>query len=88
MRDDGPAPLADPIWLERSVVLRAGATGIFYAPVERRAVVQTGAPIGRIPDFYGRVLEEIVAPFDGEIMYIVDTPPISKGEPIAMVSGL
>jgi predicted deacylase len=86
MRDDGPAAVADPIWLERNVVLRAGATGIFYAAVERGTVVPSGAPIGRITDFHGRVLEEIVAPFGGEIMYVVDTPPISKGEPVAMVS--
>jgi hypothetical protein len=32
------------------------------------------------------VLEEIVAPFEGEIMYVVDTPPINRGEPVAMVS--
>jgi hypothetical protein len=86
MRDEGPAPLADPIWLARNVVLRAGATGIFSGAVERGASVKAGAAIGRITDFHGRILEEIVAPFDGEIMYVVATPPISQGEPVAMVS--
>jgi hypothetical protein len=31
------------------------------------------------------VIEEVLAPFDGEILYIVGTPPVSKGEPVAMV---
>ena len=86
MRADGPAPVAAPIWLTGNVVLRAGVTGIFYAAVEREAVVQKGDAIGRITDFHGRTLEEVHAPFAGEIMYVVTTPPISKGEPVAMVS--
>jgi predicted deacylase len=86
MRDDGPPPLTAPQWLKRNVVLRANATGIFYPAVERRDPVVTGARIGRITDFHGNVLEEIVAPFEGEVMYVVDTPPINKGEPVAMVS--
>lgn len=27
----------------------------------------------------------ITAPFDGEILYVIGTPPISQGEPVAMV---
>jgi hypothetical protein len=86
MRADGPPPQAAPIWLTRNFVLRATATGLFYPAVERRNVVAAGATIGRITDFHGRTLEEVVAPFAGEIMYVVDTPPITKGEPVAMVS--
>jgi predicted deacylase len=48
-------------------------------------MVNSGALLGRVTDFHGQTLEEIHAPFGGEILYIVDTPPISKGEPIGMV---
>ena len=34
MRPDGPAPVAQPIMIERSEVLRSGATGLFYPPVD------------------------------------------------------
>jgi predicted deacylase len=74
-----------PIWIERSEVLRSGNTGIFYPAVERGQTVAQGTLIGRITDFHGQVLEEIRAPFAGEILYVIATPPISKGEPVAFV---
>lgn len=85
MRPDGPEPVAAPIWIERNEVLRAGFTGIFTAAVERGHTVAKGTLIGRITDFHGRIVEDIRAPFDGEIMYVIGTPPISQGEPVAMV---
>lgn len=85
MREEGPAPVANPILIERSEVLRSGATGIFHPAVERGHTVAKGTVIGRVTDFHGRLLEEVRAPFAGEILYVLGTPPISKGEPIAFV---
>lgn len=85
MRDEGPAPVAQPVWLERSEVLRASQTGIFYASVAKGQSVAKGAPIGRITDFHGATIEEIRAPYDGEVLYVIGTPPITKGEPVAMI---
>jgi len=85
MRDQGPAPQASPIWIDREVVLRANATGLFFASVVKGAHVAEGAVLGRIVDYFGQSLEEIRAPFAGEILYVVETPPITKGEPIGMV---
>jgi hypothetical protein len=87
MQPDGPAPVAHPILLERTEVLRSGTTGIFYPAVERGHTVAQGTLIGRITDFHGRVIEEIRSPFAGEILYVIGTPPISKGEPVAFVGG-
>jgi uncharacterized protein len=86
MRTDGPAPLSSVELLGRNEVLRAGATGIFYAEVEKGQAVAKGARIGRITDFHGKTLEEVRAPFDGQILYVIATPPISKGEPVAMIA--
>jgi predicted deacylase len=85
MRSDGPVPVSAPILVERNEVLRAGVTGMFYAEVEKGHTVAKGSRLGRITDFHGRTLEEVRAPFDGEILYIVGTPPVSKGEPVGMV---
>jgi predicted deacylase len=85
MRADGPAPVAQPIWIERSEVLRSAGTGIFYPTVERGHTVASGTLIGRVTDFHGKVIEEIRAPFAGEILYVIGTPAISKGEPVAYV---
>ena len=86
MRPDGPAPVAKPVLLERSVVVRAESTGIFYAEVQKAATVKRGARLGRVTDFHGKTIEEIFAPFDGHILYVVGTPPITKGEPVAAVA--
>ena len=85
MREDGPAPVSTPVWLERSEVLRASHTGIFYPAVAKGQSVTKGAAIGRITNFHGATLEEIRAPHDGEILYVIGTPPITKGEPVAMI---
>ena len=85
MRDSGPDPVAHPIWIERSEVITSGATGLFKAAVEAGHTVAEGTLIGRVTDFHGKVLQEIVAPFAGEILYVLGTPAISKGEPIAFV---
>ncbi len=85
MRRDGPPAVAAPVWIESSEVIRASATGIFYPAVERGQMVKKGAAVGRITDFHGQTVERIVAPFDGEVLYVIATPPITKGEPVAMV---
>ena len=85
MRADGPPPVAQPLWIERSEVLRSGATGIFYPAVERGHTVAQGTVIGRVTDFHGVVVEEVRSPFAGEILYVIGTPAIGKGEPIAFV---
>lgn len=85
MRATGPDPVAHPIWIERSEVITSGATGVFTAAVEAGHTVAEGTLIGRVTDFHGTVVQEIVAPFGGEILYVIGTPAISKGEPIAFV---
>jgi len=85
MRSDGPPPAAMPVWIKQNEVIRAAQTGIFYPAVQKGDTVTKGARIGHITDFHGKVIEEIAATFDGEILYVIGTPPISKGEPVAMI---
>jgi len=85
MRDTGPAPVAAPVWIKQNEVLRAGVTGLFYPVVKRAQQVVKGALIGHITDFHGAKIEEVHAPFDGQVLYVIGTPPISKGEPVAMI---
>ena len=88
MRTEGPAPVTAPVMLERSQVLTSGATGIFYPMVTKAETVAEGAIIGRVTDFHGKVLEEIKAPFAGEILYVIGTPAISKGEPVGFIGAV
>lgn len=85
MRREGPPAVGAPIFIGRNEVIRAGVTGIFYPAVDRGRSVAKGSKIGHITDFHGRIIEEVVASFDGEVLYIVGTPPVTKGEPVAMI---
>ena len=73
------------VWFEQSEVLRATATGIWSPAVEKMQTVAAGTLIGRLTDPFGAVLQEVRAPFAGEVLYVVGTPPASQGEPLAMV---
>ena len=85
MQSGGPGLVAAPTWIKRSEVLRAGSTGLFYGFVQRGQRVAKDDKIGHMTDFHGKIVEQIRAPFDGEILYVIGTPPISKGEPVAMI---
>jgi predicted deacylase len=85
MRADGPPPVTSPIWIDRNEVLTSNVTGIFYPLVERGHTVAQGSLVGRITDFHGTVLQEVKAPFAGIVLYVLGTPPISKGEPVAFI---
>jgi len=74
-----------PVWIDRSEVLRAATTGIWHPVVEKMQSVAQGTLIGRVTDPFGKVLQEVRAPFAGEILYVVATPPVTEGEPVGFV---
>jgi predicted deacylase len=73
------------VWIDRNEVLRAPATGVWYPVTEKMQTVAAGTLIGRILDPFGRVLHEVRAPFAGELLYVVATPPVTEGEPLGFV---
>ena len=81
-----PEVAAGIVWLDKSEVLRAPETGIFYAATKPGYTVAQGALLGTLTDFFGNKLAEVRAPFAGMVNYVIATPPVSKGEPLAMVS--
>lgn len=74
-----------PIFLETTQVLTSPETGVLTPLVERGQTVAAGTPLARISDLFGEPLAVVRAPFAGEVLYVVGTPPISEGEPVAMV---
>ena len=76
------------VWFDRSEVLRAAATGLWYPAVEKMQTVAAGTLLGRVRDPFGKELQEVRAPFAGEVLYVVGTPPATEGEPLAFVGHL
>ena len=74
-----------PIWISRNEVLRSPVTATFHARVQPGHTVAKGTLLGVLVDFFGNTIQEVRAPFAGEVLYVVATPPVSQGEPLAMI---
>jgi len=81
-----PAPVSHPVFLEPSEVLTSPRTGVLHPRVEPGHTVAAGSLLAIVTDFFGREIARITAPFAGEVLYVVATPPISEGEPVAMIA--
>lgn len=77
--------VAHPIFLDRTAVLTSPATGTWHPLVERGQSVQKGTPLGTVTDFFGAPLATVASPFAGIVLYVIGTPAMSSGEPVAMV---
>jgi len=80
-------------WYEPSEVLRFPETlpdqaGLFYPMAKKEQMVKKGDVLGYVTDFFGKKVHELRAPFDGELLYILGTPPVSAGEPLAFVGAI
>ncbi len=45
-------------------------------------MVEAGQTVGVVRNDLGEIVEELKAPFAGIILYIINTPPANKGEPL------
>lgn len=82
-----PELLFEPVWVEQLTVIRSEHDGLFYPLVHRGHHVQKDEMVGYLTDFFGNVIQEVKAPYDGIILYIIATPPMSKGEPMVSIGG-
>ncbi len=74
-----------PVWIDRNEVLTSPVTGVWEPVIDQKDAVVAGSLVGRVKDASGRVLAEVRAPFAGIMLYVVFTPPITKGEPVGFV---
>lgn len=82
MIEGSPLEPSEPVWIDRYEVVTSQADGLFYPLAKMGHYVVVGQTVGRVTDFLGRVTEEVRAPFSGILLYIINTPPISRGEPL------
>jgi len=77
--------VAKPRWIDRNEVVRSPATGVLWPKAKLGKPVKQGELLAVVNDFFGNVLAEVRAPFAGVLLYILGTPPINAGEPVAFV---
>ncbi|MDH5467033.1 MAG: M14 family metallopeptidase [Candidatus Aminicenantes bacterium] len=82
MIEGEPEFVTDPVWIDRYEVVYSKKDGLFYPLTKMGYYVTQGEKVGYITDYFGNVLEELRAPFSGILLYIINTPPISNGEPL------
>jgi len=72
----------EPVWIDKYEVVYSNYDGLFYPQVEMGSTVVQGQKVGYLTDYFGKKIEEIAAPFSGIMLYIINTPPANKGEPL------
>jgi len=82
MIEGEPEFITEPVWIEPYEVIYSNHDGLFYPLTKMGYYVAKGEKVGFITDYLGDIKEEVRAPFSGIILYIIDTPPINKGEPL------
>lgn len=51
--------------------------GIFYPHIQAGDRVRTGQMLGEIRDYFGTVLETVVAPVTGKVLYCISSPAVT-----------
>jgi predicted deacylase len=78
--------LFESVWVQEYEIIRSEHhEGLFFPLLSRGDHVQEGELVGYLTDYFGNTLQKVYAPFDGIILYIIGTPPMSKGEPMVSV---
>jgi predicted deacylase len=86
MTSGAPAPpRSDLRWFDDTAGVSAKTTGIFTPVATAGREIRKGDPIGTVRDYAGRVLEEILSPVDGYLMYGLAGPPVAAGDSVATI---
>ncbi len=85
MIDQSPIPSGETIFIEERSYISSPHTGIFYPVKSSGDYVLEGMKLGYITDFFGKKLINVHAVKSGIILYILGTPPVSKGETLVSI---
>jgi hypothetical protein len=78
----------DPVWINKYEVVYSDSDGLFYPQTHMGYYVKKGEIVGYLTDYLGDVIEPLRAPFTGIVLYIVNTPPANKGEPLFEIGSI
>ncbi|RXG21008.1 M14 family metallopeptidase [Leeuwenhoekiella marinoflava] len=73
------------ILIKNRIYTDSTVDGIFYPLKKAGDYVVTGMKLGYTTDFFGNIQETIYAKADGLLLLILGTPPVNKGETVAVI---
>ena len=76
------------VWIDKYEVVYSDVDGLFFPLTEMGYYVKKGEKVGYLTDYFGNVIQELRAPFAGIMLYIINTPPANKGEPLFEVGSV
>ena len=90
MAEGEPSGATKPLFVRERYYAASEHDGVWEPDALVRAgqVVREGARLGIVRDFHGEVLAEVRAPGDGILLILLGTPPVNRGETIAVVARL
>jgi hypothetical protein len=74
------------VWLTGYEVIKSPATGLFQPSVRDGYAIAKDGLLGQLVDAFGDKITNVRAPFAGVVNYVVATPPVNEGDPVAMIS--
>jgi predicted deacylase len=77
-----PVPVRTPVWIDKYQVIYSETDGLFFPKKKMGDNVEKGELLGYTTDYFGNRQQELTAPFEGILLYILNTPPTNKGEPL------
>lgn len=76
----GTFPDSTPVFLRKSLWIRAKGSGLFHAAKMNGSHVQKGEIVGMICNPYGEIEQKIISPVDGYIIGVNNLPVINQGD--------
>jgi hypothetical protein len=85
MLPGAPAPVENPVWIERLENVASEQGGVFYPLVRRGTQAAQGMKLGYVTDLFGKTVFEARAPAAGVVLYIRAVPSITRGDTVASI---
>jgi len=82
MIEGKPECVSAPVWIDKYEVVYSDTDGLFFPETKMGYFVSKGERVGYLTDYLGKVRQELRAPFSGIMLYIINTPPANKDEPL------
>lgn len=83
---DGDKPEPVPVReLTEAITLRSEHDGYYYPCVRVGELIQKGQHVADVADFVGNVVQAVVSPIDGSVLYVVSSLAINHADPLMSI---